>query len=180
MVCFFAAILSFNAHAPKDKQFSDMSMSYRIKWVKNSVPKRYAECERLLNMASNIHKSDIDITPLNDCEKMWVLATAIQESGLRNDVVSKRKARSSMQTYRRYAPLGCKTRKCDLRNAGIYHATTKLRKYGMCTAAAKYNAGPRGDCGGLGSGYAKRVLKLYFQLWEFERIECLPDGDKGC
>ena len=177
LVCFFAVVLSFNAHS--DKKFDDFSRSYRVKWVKNNLAQRYAECEMLLYMAGNIHNK-LDIEPLTDCEKLWVIATAVQESGLSNKVISPAKAKSSMQTYRKYAPRGCKSKKCDLRYAGIYHAVTYKRKYVMCDAAAKYNAGPSGRCEGLGGGYAKRVLNNFFQLWEYESLLCLPDGDKGC
>lgn len=177
MICLFSVILSFNAHS--SKPFDEYSPSYRAKWVKNNLSKRYAECEKLFSMASDVHKK-LEIAPLSECEKLWVIAVAIKESGLNNNVISRAKAKSSMQTYRKYAPKGCKTKKCDLRYAGIYHAVSLYRKYGMCSGAAKYNAGPKGKCGGISTKYAEKVMNIYFQLWEFEWLECLPDGDKGC
>ena len=178
-ICFFAVILSFNTFSKKD--FSEYSKSYQTQWVKKYFVKRYIECEDILHLGSRIHKKEIDISSLTYCEQLWSLSFAIVETGLNNDLVSRAKAKSSMQTYRKYAPHGCKKKTCDLRYAGIYHATRNLRLFGPCDGAAKYNAGPSGSCKKkkkLGKNYAKVVLRVYNKLWEKEGLSCLHKESK--
>jgi hypothetical protein len=175
-ICFLAVILSFNAHAKTD--FSEQSISYQVKWVKNNHAARFAECVKLLELSKKAaNKFDFLISK---CDKLWVLATAIVESGLNNKLVSPKGARSSMQTYRKYAPPECQSRKCDLRMAGIYHAIRYKHNNGLCDAATKYNRNPNAKCLDKSRGYAFNVMNMYYQLWEEEGLSCLGDMEKGC
>jgi hypothetical protein len=175
-ICLFAVILSFNMHSKVD--FQDKSPSYQVKWVKHNYAQRFQECVKLLKLTDKAAKKfDFEVT---NCDRLWVLATAIIESGLDNKAVSPKGARSSMQTYRKFAPKGCKSSKCDLRLAGIHHAVKYKQAWSMCDAATKYNAGPSKECANKSYGYAFNVMRAYFQLWEEVGIECLSDADKGC
>ncbi len=175
-ICLFAVILSFNMHS--NVEFEKQSPSYQAKWVKNNHARRFGECVKLLQLTKKAErKFDIKV---NNCDKLWVLATAIVESGFENKAVSPKGARSSMQTYRKYAPPECKSSKCDLRLAGIYHAIKYRQTYNLCDAASKYNGGPGKKCPHSLKGYAFRVMSAYYQLWEEAGLECLGDEDKGC
>lgn len=174
-LCTFVALQTFSAHTPDRTPLSEMSPSYQRVWKKRYMDSRIEECKRLVRFAKNQPGlSDNSRLDVKRHEILWILSTAVVESGLNNSVVSKRGAKSSMQTYRKYAP--CKT--CDLRVAGIYHAITYQRKHGSCSAAAKYNAGPRGTCMGLGRGYASLVLSVYEDVCAEDGTECPIDW--GC
>lgn len=153
-MCIYAALLSFEAHAPHP--IHEQSMGYQVKWSKTQLGLRTAEC-LLIHRDAKAAKVDFH----------WGLATAITESGLDPAKVSSKGARSSMQTYRRYVCKGC-----TLRLGGLKTAERLRNEYGLCTGAAKYNAGPRGSCDGLGGGYAKRLIQTYLRLLEYE-IESL-------
>ncbi len=174
-LCAFVALQTFSAHTPKYTPLDDMSPSYQAKWKKRYMKSKVEECKRLFDLAK--HQPELQKAKrlkLKRHEYLWVLATAVVESALSNHVVSSKGAKSSMQTYRKYSP--CKT--CDLRVAGIYHSVRYLRKYGACSAAAKYNAGPNGECTGLGSKYATKVLMVYERICAEDGIECPIDW--GC
>lgn len=183
MNCFIAVMLSFNAHTGDSKTIEDMSPSYQQKWVERHYVKRFQECRRLEIMSRKAHRV-LHIEPLNQCERLWVMATGIKESALDNSKVSSRGARSTMQTYRKYAPKTCKSKSCDLRYAGIYHATKLFRTQAMCDAGAKYNAGPDGSCSGKGGGYSRHLMSIFHELVQAHDAECampeLSDEDQGC
>jgi len=152
-----------------------MSISYQNKWKRKYMKPKIDECKKLLMLAKDLPGLHVDKKlRLKRHEYLWVLATAVVESALDDNVVSSRKARSSMQTYRKYSPCV----RCDLRVAGIYHAVRYLREHGACSAAAKYNAGPRGSCMGVGSGYAVKVLNVYERICEEDGTKCPIDW--GC
>lgn len=120
------------------------------------------ECETLLSITQD------PTLPVTD--PLWVLSIAITETGLNNDLVSSAGARSSMQTYRRYSPCG----DCDLRRAGIIHASRLMGEHGMCDGAAKYNGGPAASCDGNSPSkkYAHKVMGIYAELCEALDAEC--------
>lgn len=156
-VCALAVILSFNVHHPSGAYIYEMSEGYQKSWSKGFM-RKHSEC---LNMVSYI-----DETPymtISVRERLFVLALAAYETSFLNDTISPRGARGTMQTYRRYSPCG----DCDLRIAGATHAIRLMREHGVCGGAARYNAGPRGQCDGLGSGYASRVVWLWERLSSF-------------
>jgi hypothetical protein len=155
LICVLAVFLSFSIHSTTD--FADLSVSYQRKWIKRNVPSRTKECRALFTF---MNKNEITLSEsYSQDERLWALATAIVESGLDNSVVSRAKARSSMQTYRKYAPKPLKD--ADLRQAGIYHAIRYFRNEDRCLAAAKYNQGPNGRCP---SRYADNVKTAHNAL----------------
>lgn len=155
MICALAVFLSFTIHSPIP--FEDYSISYQNKWLRLNVAPKISECQLLGRMMDMNEETFQDY--YSQDERLWVIATAIVESGLDNKVVSKAKAKSSMQTYRKYSPK--ELRKSDLRRSGIYHAIRYYRNEDLCSAAAKYNAGPNGSCPSV---YAKHVLLAYNSL----------------
>ena len=183
MNCFVAVMLSFNAHTSDGSTIEDMSPSYQQKWVERNYVRRFQECRKMNIMSRKAHRV-LHIEPLNECERLWVMATAIKETGLENSKVSPRGARSTMQTYRKYAPESCKSSSCDLRYAGIYHATHLFRTQSLCDAGAKYNAGPNGHCEGSGGSYSRHLMSIYHDLVEAHNAECmmpeLSDDERGC
>ena len=152
-ICIYAAVMAFSVHA-KNKPITEQSQSYQQKWAEGKLGKQTAECMRLIRLA---HKHNAD--------PLWSVAIAINESGLDARKVSSRGARSSMQTYRRYSRCGG----CDLRESGILIAKELEAKHGHCDGAAKYNAGPKGSCNGIGGAYAERAMLIYLKLFEFQK-----------
>ncbi|ANS03483.1 hypothetical protein [uncultured Mediterranean phage uvDeep-CGR2-KM20-C133] len=150
-LCLLAAFLSFEVHA--GKPVSAQSSTYQTKWALNSLGRSVAECTRLYRIA---RRRGLDVH--------WVIATGVVESGLNPDKVSSKGARSSMQTYRKYSACG----DCPLRESGAMIADWLVRDYGHCDGAARYNAGPRGSCEGVGGDYARRVIRTYLKLIEHE------------
>ncbi len=147
MVCLTAALLSFEVHG--GRELAKSSLSYQQKWAKQSLGGRVAECIAIWRISTK-HKVD----------QIWSIAIAVNESGLSADLTSPRGAKSSMQTYRRWSRCG----DCDLRESGVIIAHELRRAHGDCDGAARYNAGPRGRCKGLGGHYARRVIKIYKKL----------------
>ena len=153
-MCIYAALLSFEAHAPHP--IHEQSLGYQIKWSKRQLGLRVGEC---LLIHRDAKRAKVNFH--------WGLATAITESGLDPGKVSSKGARSSMQTYKRYVCKGC-----TLRLGGLKAAERLRTKHGLCDGAAKYNAGPKGSCEGIGSRYASRLIETYLRLLEYE-IESL-------
>ena len=163
-LCIFAALLSFEIHAPHP--ITEQSASYQYAWAKSKLGPRVAECLLILRDTKD-----------GDGDEHWTLAIALNESGLDAFKISSKGARSSMQTYRKYAP--CK--KCTLRKAGIMIAQGLLQAQGghLCEAAARYNAGPKGRCSGVGGAYGRRVQRTYLRLvqWELDQLEGADDTE---
>jgi hypothetical protein len=181
-MCALFLPVSYTAHMPQGVQ---VSPTYLEKMVRQTGGKRLSECLRLNRFMDNFeghykrfdqsapYVADFDPKITFD-ERLWVLSVAIKETGFTNDVVSNAGARSSMQTYRKYAP--CKD--CDLRVSGIFHAIRLYREHGTCEGAAKYNAGPNGECEGLGGMYAVYVQNIYSDVCALAKTECPIDW--GC
>ena len=188
-LCMFAALLSFEVHALKPLE--EYSHTYQKKWLKRDVGLRAAECltiTRLVETKADAIEAAIGYHP----DLLWVLATAMVESGLDPSEISNRKAKSSMQTYAKYCPMvACRKKSrsksrskpkcdCDLRFAGVVHATKLSNIYGWCNGAARYNAGPRGSCDKpkpLGKFYAHRVMDTYDRLFQYWEVDIFPDHD---
>lgn len=152
-ICALAVMLSFSVHHPERAWIFEMSDTYQAKWSR-SFETHHKEC---LTLASVVE--DIPYV-MTHSERLLVLSIAAVETSFDNSLVSTRGARSSMQTYRRYSPCG----DCDLRVAGAMHIIRLKRKYGVCGGAARYNAGPRGTCEGIGKYYARDVMWIHERL----------------
>ena len=165
-LCLTAALLSFQAHNG-GVPLRDVSASYRRYWQSDRLPRALQECETLIRISE---QRELEVSNRIAVDILWVLSIAITETGLNNDLVSSAGARSSMQTYRRYSPCG----DCDLRLAGIIHASRLLGKHGMCDGAAKYNGGPAASCSGNSPSkkYAHKVIGIYAELCEALDAEC--------
>ena len=150
-ICLLAALLAFEVHA--GKPITEQSSTYQTKWASRQLGGAVAECTRLHRLAR-----------ARGLDEHWVIAVGVVESGLDPDKVSPKGAKSSMQTYRRWSACG----DCQLRTSGSIIADRLLKEYGPCDGAARYNAGPRGSCQGLGGDYARRVIRTYISLLEYE------------
>jgi len=133
----------------------DGSLSYNKKFVQQRVPALVSTC---LDLAEQAARMDADVH--------LILAVALKETGFTTGIKSRAGAVSVMGVMPQYCRANGElcTTPTQWQAHGIATVNKLTSTNTLCTALAKYNAGPLGHCEGPGASYARNVMAIYVNI----------------